>query len=359
MLISRLTCIFTILLFQFGSVAQELRSPESIVFDSDRDRYLVSSTLDGDIKSVSSSGDLSSFGVQSKGSHGLVIEGEFVFACYESTVFCYDLDTEELLGTYSIPGARFLNGVCTDGKGYLYLTDFSRRMIYRMQVDKENGEMIDASHWFSSDRILNGIAYDKFRDELLALTWGNDAVILCLDRQTGRLKHRVETGFGNLESIYVDHNGDAYVTAWSPAAILRFDQGVRTAPVSWISAGIHRPTGLIITEEGEAIHLSSDSEKVFGLEKSVSAHGKDLRLNAFPNPVSINSLISYDLRESGYVNIAVYDCQGKLVKNLMHADMDAGSHKFFYERGDYPSGLYFINLQTEEGSESIAVTLVD
>ncbi len=341
------------------SSAQNLTSFESILLDKKSDRYLVSSAVEGVISSVSLSGDVSVFGLDAKGSHGLAQYSGYLYSCSKSTVYCYDIETETLLGSYAIPGAVFLNGMCSDSEGFLYLTDFSKRLVYRIEINRESGAIGQIEQWMSTDRIPNGIAYDAFRDELVILTWGSDAVILCVDRQTKSLKYRIETGYSNLESIFIDDKGDAYVSAWSPAFILKFEQGVRSSPVECLSDDLRKPTGLLLTEDGDLLYLSSESSIIHGLtDKSVVA-ASGIGLTAFPNPVSINSLITYEIDQPGFVNISVFDCRGELVNTLLSESKSPGSHRFFYERGENPSGLYFISIQSEDGSEAIAVTLVD
>jgi hypothetical protein len=348
--------LVSILLLSFTGEAQELRSPESIVWDDYSERYLVSNTVDASIRAVNSRGLVSE--ISAKGSHGLLLKDDVLFACYRDEIKIYDVRSDILIGSFAVNGAKFLNGICEDDRGYLYATDFSNRSIYRLHLGSDNRAIDRADQWLSLDAIPNGIAYDGLRDELVVVTWGSKGMIYCIDRQTASIEHEVESGFGNLESILINKQGDAYISCWTPSAILKFEQGVRTSPVVWKSDNIFRPTGLVLDKNSELVYVSADAGSISGFD-SKSGLSSDLVLEAFPNPVSVNSLISYEIEDSGYVNISVYDCRGNLVQTLVTEEKRAGAHQFMYERDDRSSGLYFINIQSEGSSQAIAVTLVD
>ncbi|NND94145.1 MAG: T9SS type A sorting domain-containing protein [Flavobacteriales bacterium] len=336
--------------------SQELRSPESIVWDEDRQRYLVSNTIDALIRSVDLRGNTAILSRELSGSHGLLLKENILYSCYRNELHVYDVHSDQPIVQFVIEGAKFLNGICEDEKGNIYITDFSTRRIFKLRLGSDLISIENSETWKTMESIPNGIAYDELRDELVVVSWGSDASIYCIDRQTASIKHKVETGFGNLESIVIDDRGDAYVSSWTPSAILKFDQGVRTVPHIWKSEDIYRPTGLTIGKDNDIIHLSAEESTLRSLERNAELETK---LDAFPNPMSVNSLISYKLEESGYVNISIYDCRGNLVQTLITEMKKAGNHQFMYERDQMSNGLYFINMISENDSQAIAVTLVD
>jgi sugar lactone lactonase YvrE len=353
-----LFCIVANVLSVSSISAQELSSPESIVWDDITKRYLVSNAGDGLLRAVDQDGASSLYGLEAKASHGLLVKGNRLYACYRASIRSYDLRTEALVDVYSISGAKFLNGICADDRDHLYITDFTTKAIYRVSLDSD-GDMQSATTWKSLDRIPNGIAFDPDKDEIVTLTWGNDAEIFCIDRATARIKMRETSGYANLEAILVE-NGNYYVSAWSPAAILSFPNGLSEKAIELPINGVDRPTGLVLDSEGNLLHLQSQTNHIVGLEKALSsAEIGALRMSAFPNPVSTNSLVSYEVKESGDVSISIYDCRGNLVEHLGTSRKESGRHQFFYERSGHPSGLYFIHIQTESESQAMGLTLMD
>lgn len=338
--------------------SQELTSPESIVWDHVSERYLISNAGDGLLRAIDRDGETSIYGLEAKASHGLVILGDRLYACYRTSIRSYDLYSEALVDVYSIPGSKFLNGICADDEDQLYLTDFTNKSIYKVKLDAD-GDMKSSSMWKRLDRIPNGIAYDDRKDEIMVLTWGSDAEIFCLERSTATIKMRESSGYDNLEAILIE-NGEIYVSAWSPPAILHYENGLTEGAREMEVEELEKPTGLVLDSEGELLHLRSDSKEVIGLAKSSTSNGIGaLKMSAFPNPVSINSLVSYQLEESGDVRISVYDCRGILIADLGTVRREAGQHQFFYDRESQPSGLYFIHIQTEHESQAMGLTLID
>jgi flagellar hook capping protein FlgD len=70
----------------------------------------------------------------------------------------------------------------------------------------------------------------------------------------------------------------------------------------------------------------------------------------YPNPFNPETTIPYELADEGVVRITVHDAQGRLVRELLHAEKSAGQHWVFWpgkdERGRAaPSGVYFCRLE--------------
>ena len=76
----------------------------------------------------------------------------------------------------------------------------------------------------------------------------------------------------------------------------------------------------------------------------------------YPNPFNHQTMINYHLKIATFVNLKVYDIQGKLVKTLVKSQQPAGSYSLVWNthQGDgtrLGSGIYFIRLETDAGSE--------
>jgi hypothetical protein len=83
----------------------------------------------------------------------------------------------------------------------------------------------------------------------------------------------------------------------------------------------------------------------------------------YPNPVAMETSISYVLRESEAVDIGVYDVRGRKVATLVEGSRNAGSHMAVWDGRDdggrsLPAGTYFIALRTPTESQSRRVTLM-
>jgi hypothetical protein len=69
----------------------------------------------------------------------------------------------------------------------------------------------------------------------------------------------------------------------------------------------------------------------------------------YPNPFNPVTTIPFHIAEPGFVDLAVYDCSGRLVRRLEHGSFEAGRHKSVWDGEDdrctkVASGVYFARL---------------
>ena len=324
---------FCLLVLDLG--AQSLNSPESIIWDNQTRNFLISNAADGNIQSVSESGNTSIFSKEVKGSHGICFYGLYsVVSCYKDEIHVADRLTGRMIRKHKIPGALFLNGICYDGKSTIYASDFSKRKIFKL-------ENIDSSRPIltvicSLDRAPNGIAYNELDQELVVMTWGSQASILHISTNQGKIIKSFQTSLSNLEAVISDGDNGFYLTSWVPGGLYHYDGN----QIKSMNETYEQATGLALNGKSELFVLSSLDKRLKAQPIPVEERQKaeeEVNLSAFPNPMSINSLISYELPEGGAVNISVYDCQGNLIERLVMEKKAPGKHSFFYDRGNKSS----------------------
>ncbi|TKJ39984.1 hypothetical protein CEE37_09620 [candidate division LCP-89 bacterium B3_LCP] len=66
--------------------------------------------------------------------------------------------------------------------------------------------------------------------------------------------------------------------------------------------------------------------------------------SVFPNPFNPNTVISFELRVSSLVNLAIYDISGRLVAELVNGWRDAGTHEVTFDGSNLASGIYIYQL---------------
>ncbi|MBM3328118.1 MAG: T9SS type A sorting domain-containing protein [Calditrichaeota bacterium] len=71
----------------------------------------------------------------------------------------------------------------------------------------------------------------------------------------------------------------------------------------------------------------------------------------FPNPFNARVTISYGLATFGDVHLALYDLQGRLVRELANGRQPAGRHSLILDGSDLATGLYLLRL--ESGGERL------
>lgn len=85
----------------------------------------------------------------------------------------------------------------------------------------------------------------------------------------------------------------------------------------------------------------------------VTSHNDDdaqlptaMRLNQnYPNPFNPETSIKFDLPESGFTELSVYDVIGRRVAVLISDLLEAGTHQVRFDAGHLPSGVYMYTLR--------------
>lgn len=68
----------------------------------------------------------------------------------------------------------------------------------------------------------------------------------------------------------------------------------------------------------------------------------------FPNPFNPSTSIKFDIANTGFVNIKVYDNLGKEVSTLVNENLSAGSYQVNWNAAGLTSGIYFYRLETSD-----------
>lgn len=104
-----------------------------------------------------------------------------------------------------------------------------------------------------------------------------------------------------------------------------------------------------------------DYDGTFEYSKSVSvlvASDKfDLYQN-YPNPFNPVTTIKYEIVESSYINLSVYNVLGQMVSVLYDGYKEQGIHSIIFDGGNLPSGLYIYKLSYNDISIQKRMTLL-
>ncbi|MDQ3022597.1 MAG: T9SS type A sorting domain-containing protein [Bacteroidota bacterium] len=75
----------------------------------------------------------------------------------------------------------------------------------------------------------------------------------------------------------------------------------------------------------------------------------------YPNPFNPSTTIKYNISESGFVNLSVYNSLGKEVRNLINSNVNAGSYSIDFNGSELNSGVYFYKLTyiNEDGNNFV------
>ncbi|RPI17287.1 MAG: T9SS C-terminal target domain-containing protein [Ignavibacteriae bacterium] len=67
----------------------------------------------------------------------------------------------------------------------------------------------------------------------------------------------------------------------------------------------------------------------------------------YPNPFNPKTIINYQLPMSNYVKLVIYDVMGKETAVLVNQKHNAGTYEVEWIASEYPSGIYFYTMETD------------
>jgi sugar lactone lactonase YvrE len=243
-------------LFEAASNAQNLlNNPESVVFDSDRNRYLVSNWGDGAIVQIDSTGIQSYFSTAIQNKYrvaGLYILNNTLLAASGDTLNSdttekgltgFDLETGEIIFHIPIPGIGLPNDITSDKNGIIYLTDYWGDKLYRID-HRTPSIMIKKGLNYP-----NGIIYDEINNRLIILSVGGEgAPLLSVDLKDTSLSIIIKTGLtGGTDGITMDSEGNYYVSEWEGDTIYKLDKNFTSPPIPF-SSGHNDPADIYYDE---------------------------------------------------------------------------------------------------------------
>jgi len=221
-------------------------TPESVLYDALRDRYLVSN-INGNPTAADNNGYISVLspngmvidarwihggksGVALDAPKGLAISGDTLFVSDITKVRMFDISTGAPKGDITIAGSTFLNDVAADSAGRVFVTDSGLTADFKpsgsdavWMIEQGKPKSIAKSPTLSGP---NGIAVDG--SSLIVATFrSHDIFRLTLDGQ------RTDTSAvptGGLDGLIVA-NGHVYVSSWEGQAILKGTIGGTFTPV--------------------------------------------------------------------------------------------------------------------------------
>lgn len=205
--------------------------PESVVFDSARDRMIVSS-LNGDFNAKDGNGYLSLLDAQGRlqqkswvtgldAPKGMAISGDLLFVADVDALKVIDLSAGSLVQSYLGDGAVFLNDVTVAGDA-VYVTDLLENAIWRL----DDGVF---APWLKADDLSNpnGIAFDG--QQLLVGSWGKGLQadfstkapgdLLAVDLDSKKITVVAEA-IGNIDGIALAQ-GNIWVSDWVKGTVIQ------------------------------------------------------------------------------------------------------------------------------------------
>lgn len=339
--------LLVLLLLPFVGISQSLQNIESVEYDHENSRFLVSNS--SSIIAIDSENQELSFFGDGEAGYGMEVMNSTLFVIGDG-IKGYDLTTEEEVMSLNISGSGFLNGMASDGVSRLWVTDFSNQRIYEIDATDPNNptsEMVVAN----TGSTPNGIVYDETNDRLIFVNWGGSADIKTVNLDTYSVATLTGTSLGNCDGIDNDNDDNYFVSSWSPLRISRFDPDFSGTPETIEAPGISNPADICYAKEIDTLAIPNSGNNTvtfIGFENPLSV--RDNQDNPFHfgivgNPVTIQSYLQFTATAYSRVTLSILDETGKTVATLIDGSRSPGEYKVLLNGIDLASGIYLAQLR--------------
>lgn len=210
--------------------SQTYTNPESVVFDSNSQKYIISFAGSKTLgMQADSTEPLVLFADGLTSPKGMVIYDTVLYVADVTNVKSYSLISRKKLAEYNVPGASFLNDIAVDDLGVLYVSDMNTGKIIRIDPAGPTIETLISTQYQSP----NGLYWDTF-EQLLYVVYFSAAKspIQSVDVDTKETKDVFKAEFTMLDGITLDYDGNVYVSSWATDSVYKFDGGFGGSPVA-------------------------------------------------------------------------------------------------------------------------------
>lgn len=337
------------------SQAQAFTNIESAEYDPINDRWLVSNTTS--IIAQASDYSLSYFG-SAVANYGMEVMGDKLYVVHGALVKAYDLATAEEVMSVHIDGALFLNGMASDGVSTLWLTDYSGKRVFELDVTDLNAP-VQSMIVENTVTTPNGIVHDPWNNRLVFVSWGGFAPIKAISLDDHSVSTVAETNWTNCDGIDIDGAGNFYVTSWSPSYLTKYPNDFSSVQVVSISQ-LASPGDICYAQEIDVLAVPNVGDQTLALfffeptttvSESAAAAGEP---SIHPNPLTSNSVLEFDPGPAELLDLRIIDASGRSVRSLL-GDAPSGitgSMRVKIDPNGLVPGLYSAVLLTTQGKSS-------
>jgi hypothetical protein len=335
-----------------GCHAQNLLAwPESIIYDSLHDRYLISNCQTGDIIQVDSNGNQSYFVQGVHAIQGLEIAGNTVYVGCDSLIRGFDLETGTMVMDVHVTGVSNLNDVTADTSGNLYAGDVFGTKIIKVNIISQNWSVFVNGNGINRP---NGLFFDKARNRILVCSYRYHSPIQAISLSDSSVTTLVNTTLTECDGITLDKYDRCYVTSWETNSIYRFDSNFASPPVK-VYTNNCGPADISydVTHDVLAIPLQGCNNwdtvgtgPVVGTgdDPSGPSTGSAEFMKCYPNPAGNLTTIEFALKKSGKVSLSLIHLTGKTHFILCGIMKDPGTHSLSIDLKAAPPGSYQVCL---------------
>jgi photosystem II stability/assembly factor-like uncharacterized protein len=121
---------------------------------------------------------------------------------------------------------------------------------------------------------------------------------------------------------------------------------------------INPNTGYIVGWNGLILKTTNGGNPI-GIESSSNEIPSIFSLyQNYPNPFNPTTRIKFDIPQTSFTKLVVYDLLGREIKILVNEELKSGTYEAEWDASDFSSGIYFYKLSTNEFVETKKMVLI-
>ena len=156
---------------------------------------------------------------------------------------------------------------------------------------------------------------------------------------------------GENDGLKLTVDGIAYVMIWNSTGV---NTSGFTVGSTWNFLGI----GSQFNEDYQLLVAYDDDIQSLGIEQPSIIIDQFSVLPAYPNPFNPQTVLSFYNNRVNNVNVKVYDISGRLVNIIADKKFSIGRHSLFWNASSFPSGVYFIHVNSGEDIHTQKIMLI-
>lgn len=99
-------------------------------------------------------------------------------------------------------------------------------------------------------------------------------------------------------------------------------------------------------ENAPSLTITTICEGPAGVEENTELQLQNTKVTIYPNPISGNTVIKYNLPEKANVQLNLYDITGRLIKIFYSGIAEKGYHTVIIRENEFTKGIYLIKFQS-------------
>jgi len=231
------------------------------------------------------------------------------------------------------------NALAVDGSGNVYVTGQSE--FYSTTI-KYNSSGVQ--QWVTR----YGLEYDCSGSSCIALDGYSNVYV---------------TGFKQDSTLNIDYATIKYNSSGVQKWAAIYD-GSGNGQDEVTSIAIDGSGNVYVTGSGTVLNIGIDFETIkysqqIGIQNISSEIPSSYSLSQnYPNPFNPTTKIQFKLPKNNYVTLKIYDALGREAATLVNEKLAPGTYEVDWNGSNYPSGVYFYRLMTDNFSETKKMLMI-